>query len=163
MSYAKKLSSAIFFILFVVWVLAIVPIALFSILFKRISYPSPDGLVDDSHTICGLLLEKGLLSQADYDFEHFVVSKHYNYDVFIGYQFLVSPVLFLLRFTNWIDEICKFFVGRWMATQQHSIQGLPVEAELDQSLSQLALFYAGHMGNVLLNLGFGMQKKETIN
>ena len=54
-------------------------------------------------TICSVLNGKNLLSDKEYEFEAIEVASLYDHITFLGYIFIVSPIIYLLKKSSFLD------------------------------------------------------------
>ena len=144
-----SLINILLFLAFVAWILLLSPFSLLGFLYRGRKKPLPTSEVDASPTVCKMLWYKGLISREDYEFEFEQVSQKYSGNIFHGYQFLVIPVIFLLKTSKIIDDLILFFVSRWIVIQKSIILGKGSIPSFDKYLSKFAIKYAEGIGKFL--------------
>lgn len=145
---------------FLIYLLYAVSLSLLAIPFSWLPIEkkkSPDGLVDGVDTVCKSLWHKGIIPKSDYQFELEVVSAHYPYFVFWGYQVLVGPLLFLLKTTNHYDLIIGFFVKHWIKVQKALQLGQGKSNLFKKALAFFGIGLAAVVGKALV-IVFGYSK-----
>lgn len=75
--------------------------------------------VKKSLTICRCLFEKNKIDESIYAFETDQVATTYNHLVFKGYGLIVSPVIFILKRFDFMDQITLYFVDRWVSVHKY--------------------------------------------
>jgi hypothetical protein len=70
-----------------------------------------------TESVCEHLYNKGILNQAEFDFEMKQAKAHDSYTMF-GYWILVAPIIPILRKSNTINTSCTYFTKMWLKDAQ---------------------------------------------
>jgi len=119
---SKTLKVSLFFSCYLIWLALCFALAVAGLLLPKKALPLKSKTVQESETICKTLYQKGKLSAEEYDFETHQVAETYDDLVFKGYEFIVAPVIWMLKRGKSIDSLVLFFVYRWMNVH-HCILG----------------------------------------
>ena len=106
--------------------------------------------VQGKATVCRLLFEKGHLNAEEYEFEHQVVALMYTRATFIGYCFIMAPVIYILKTSSIIDRLMKTLVRLWISTHKQKSDNRV--SFLRDSLRLLVTRVAHHCGGLLMLL-----------
>ena len=99
---------------FIIWLLFCAILALFALVL-----PKKDILIDlkkvkEKETICKVLNKKGLISDKEYSFETNEVAVLYDETTFRGYLFILKPIIFTLKYANFLDGFLLYLAYKWM-------------------------------------------------
>lgn len=138
--------------LFITWLLFCAILALLGslVIKKQIAINLYE--VKKRDTICGVLNHKGLLSDEEYSFETNEVAALYDKLTFDGYLFILNPIIFLLKHTNFADKFVLYLVHKWMEVHDFKKEN---KGELKTYFSILAKFcvsIANFVGQFLYKL-----------
>lgn len=110
-----------------------------------------DGVIKKD-TICSVLNSKGLLSHEEYSFETNDVASLYDELTFLGYLFVLNPVIFLLKNANFLDTFFMYLVNKWMEVHNFKKENNLKEKTFFSILAKVCVTLAGYVGQVLYRL-----------
>ena len=118
--------------------------------------------VEQSDTICKILHAKGLLSDREYDFETHDVAPLYDQYTFLGYQFILGPMMFLLRHLSYFDSFMDFLVRRWMRVHRYFLNRAASPPQFMIFIVNICVGIAQSVGRVLGGLSWLSRLKIEI-
>lgn len=109
-------------------------------------------MVIDATTVCKVLHEKKVLSKKEYDFEAIQVAGIYNKTTFVGYLFIMFPIIFILKRVNWLDVTTIHLVRRWIRVHRYKLSMSNHVSLFDRKIVEACVLVAHCTGAVLLLL-----------
>lgn len=106
---------------YLIWILFCAGLALMGLLIPKKSKQLDSDLVKSSDTICKILNRKGLLTDEEYNFETNDVAPTYDSMTFLGYRFILGPMMRVLESTTAFDGFMVFLVKQWMLVHRHKL------------------------------------------
>ena len=134
---------------FILWILTLLSISVFGCFFPLKRQTLQSNEVDDHDTICSTLQEKGLISEKDYNFESQVVAPLYDRYTFSGYLTIISPLLFVMKRTDYMDSVSLFFVRHWISDHERRTTHEKNFSYFYRALFKICTFLAAGLGKLL--------------
>ena len=105
--------------------------------------------VKQKDTICKILNNKGLLSDKEYSFETNEVAVLYDELTFHGYLFILNPIIFLLKYTSFLDDFISYLAYKWMALHHFKKEHKQKSKTFFSLLASVCVLIAQATGNFL--------------
>ena len=138
--------------LFIVWLFFCAILALLGALLPKKYIAINLNAVKKKDTICSVLNNKGLLSDEKYSFETNDVAPLYDELTFLGYLFVLNPVIFLLKNVNFLDNLFIYLVSKWMKVHNFKKENNSKNRTFFSILAKVCVTLAGYVGQVLYRL-----------
>jgi hypothetical protein len=135
--------------IFVCWLLFCLVLAFFGVFVSRKQIIINLNEVHDQDTICKVLNAKGVLSDEAYNFEINIVAAKYDELTFIGYIFILNPIIFLLKRTTFMDHFIGYLVHKWMEIHYFNKEKNYKPGIAFSSIAQSCVYFAGVLGQFL--------------
>ncbi len=148
----KKFKIIILYIitlpLFITWLFFCLSIGLIGFFLSKKNLKIDLDAVKKTDTICSVLNSKGLLSDEEYSFETNDVASFYDEATFSGYLFVLNPIIYLLKTTNFADSFVLFVVNKWMLIHHYEIKHKNKPNTFFSNLAKSCIAIAGYIGQV---------------
>lgn len=108
--------------------------------------------VKSKDTICKVLNNKKLLSDKEYSFETNDVAAQYDELTFHGYLFVLNPIIFLLKYTSFMDRFVLYLVYKWMGIHYFKKENKQRPKTFFSGLAKVCVSLAGSVGQILYRL-----------
>ncbi len=100
--------------LYVIWLLVCLGLALVSFVIPVRPQKIDLNQVKNKKTVCRHLNERGRLTDQEYNFETEQVAAHYDNLTLKGYLFIISPLLFFMKFIKKLEDLMLWLVYQWI-------------------------------------------------
>ena len=134
---------------FIIWLLFCAVLALFALLLPKKNILIDLKKVKEKETICKVLNQKGLISDKEYNFETNEVAVLYDETTFRGYLFILKPIIFTLKYTNFLEGFLSYLAYKWMAVHTYKKEHNREAKTFFWFLSKLSVSIAKLVGNFL--------------
>ena len=138
--------------LFIIWLLFCAFLAFLGLLLFKKQIVIDIQKVKDKETICSVLNKKALLSDEEYDFETNDVANLYDDLIFRGYLFVLAPIIFLLKYTNFANSFILYLVHKWMQMHKYKKVYKKEPKTFFSTLMNICVRIAGLIGQFLYRL-----------
>lgn len=145
----KNLIYLIIIPLILIWLVLCGILAIAAIFVHKKQKPINLNKVHKKETVCKVLNNKNLISNKAYDYEANEVASRYDDITFQGYLLILSPVIFLLKYTNYIDTFMLYLVRKWMQIHNFEEQDKKNENRVFKILCRLSVKIAWQVGQVV--------------
>lgn len=135
--------------LFFIWLLFCAVIAIIGSLFTKKKIQINLKEVKEKETICSVLNKKGLISDEEYSFETNDVAKKYDETTFLGYLFILAPVIFLLKYTSFTDKLIVNIVYKWMDVHMYKKPMTYKANRFYTKLADICVYIASLVGQLI--------------
>lgn len=135
--------------LFIAWLIFCAGIATIGIFISKKHILINLDRVKKKETICQVLNTKGLISNKEYSFETDEVAPLYDELTFRGYLFVLNPIIFLLKHTDFTNTFVVFLVNKWMNIHHFQNQYKKDPNTYFSAFAKLCVVLAGNVGQVL--------------
>lgn len=124
-------------ILTILWLSWVAFCSLAAWLFKLIPIPVSFGTFQLEDTVCATLHSKGLLSDAQIEFEREQEAK-LSGKVKFGYWTLIAPILPILKQSGVIDSTVTFFTRRWISDSMSGNRAQRIVVKNTEAIGELS-------------------------